>query len=106
MTLDQTRDSTIVGLILMAFYLARSLYHRQPAELTHAVIIITAAQGVVAAIALGSLAYFSSTDELGILREQKNSILVGALALTWVSVLAAYSSLMQPGRREKSSGKP
>lgn len=106
MTLEQTSYSIIAGLILIAFYLGRSLYYRQPAELIHAVIIITACQGVVAAIALGSLTYFSGAHELGILREQKDSILVGALALTWVSVISAYSSLMQPGHRAKSSGKP
>jgi len=44
MTLEQTSYSIIAGLILIAFYLGRSLYYRQPAELIHAVIIITACQ--------------------------------------------------------------
>ncbi|NWB94747.1 hypothetical protein HX882_02440 [Pseudomonas gingeri] len=104
MPLDQTDCSILGSLILIACYLGRSLYHRQAAELTHAVILITASSSLVAAIALGSLTYFAHADELGILRNQKNSILVGALALSWVSVTTAYASLMHPRRLAKSPG--
>ncbi|NWD68055.1 hypothetical protein HX870_10650 [Pseudomonas gingeri] len=104
MPLDQTDCSILGSLLLIACYLGRSLYYRQAAELTHAVILITASSSLVAAIALGSLTYFAHADELGILRNQKNSILVGALALSWVSVTTAYASLMHPRRLAKSPG--
>ncbi|UZE27829.1 hypothetical protein [Pseudomonas asplenii] len=102
MPLDQTRCSILIGLTFIALYLGHALYHRRPADLIHAVIIMTASSGVVSAFILGTLGFFSSREELGILQEQKGNLFVGALALTWVSVTETYSSVMQPRRQAKS----
>ncbi|WP_397452730.1 hypothetical protein [Pseudomonas sp. NA-150] len=104
MALDQISCSILGSLMLIAIYLGLSLYHKQPPDLSHALIIAMSSSGVVAAVALGSLTYFSEPENLGVLKDQKASILIGTLAMTWVSVVSAYSSVMHPLRAAKQSG--
>jgi hypothetical protein len=93
---DQTSCSVASSLFFIAIYLALSVHHRQPPELTHAVIIAMSCSGVVAAVVLGNLTWFSAPEALGVLGSSKPSIFIGTLAMIWVSITSVSSSVLHP----------
>ena len=93
---DQTSCSVVSSLLFIAIYLGLSVHHRQTPELAHAVIIAMSCSGVVAAIMLGNLTYFSSPEALGVLGNSKPSIFIGTLAMIWVSITSVNSSVQHP----------
>jgi len=93
---DQTSCSVVSSLLFIAIYLGLSAHHRQAPELAHAVIIAMSCSGVVAAIVLGNLTYFSAPDALGVLGNSKPSIFIGTLAMIWVSITSVTSSVLHP----------
>ncbi|WP_249675602.1 hypothetical protein [Pseudomonas abieticivorans] len=103
MPFDQISWSIGSSLFFIVLYLVRSMLYRCKPDLTHAVIIAMSCSSVVAAISLGTLTYLSVPEDLGVLRGQKASILIGALVMTWASAMSAYSSVMHPARRARLS---
>jgi hypothetical protein len=47
------------------------------------------------------MTYHAPAEQLGVLREHKTIVATGTLALVWVSVSAAFKSLMHPWRRSR-----
>lgn len=103
MALDQITCSIISSAIFILVYMAVAVYYKQRPDLAHAVIIAMSCSGVVAAIALGSITYMSKPDMLGVLSDQRGSILIGTLAMIWVSIASAYASITHPRRVSKES---
>lgn len=103
MALDQITCSIVSSLIFIALYVAIAAYYKQKPDLAHAVIIAMSCSGVVAAIALGSITYLSKPETLGVLAEQRGSILIGTLAMIWVSIASAYASITHPRRISKEA---
>jgi hypothetical protein len=95
---DQISCSVVSSLLFISVYLGLSFRYKQRPELAHAVIIAMSCSGVVAAIGLGTLAYFSPPEALGVLRDSKASILIGTLAMTWVSIASMIASVLHPRR--------
>lgn len=103
MALDQITCSIVSSVIFILVYVAIAAYHKQKPDLAHAVIIAMSCSGVVAAIALGSITYMSKPETLGVLAEQRGSILIGTLAMIWVSIASAYASITHPRRVSRES---
>ncbi len=101
MVLDQISCSIVSSVLCIAIYLGLCWYYEQKADLTHGVIIAMSMSGLVAACALGALTMASSLEEIGVFRDHKPSILIGTLAMIWVSVATAYQSVMHPVRLGK-----
>ena len=101
MPLDQFDCSIISSVLCIAIYLGLCWYYKQKADLTHGVIIAMSMTGLVAACALGSITMSSSLEQIGVFREHKPSILIGTLAMIWVSVTTAHQSVMHPVRSGK-----
>ncbi|MGW8466288.1 hypothetical protein [Pseudomonas sp. CLCA07] len=98
---DQFSCSIISSVLCIALYLGLCWYYKQKADLTHGVIIAISMTGLVAACALGSLTMSSSLEQIGVFRDHKPSILIGTLAMIWVSVTTAHQSVMHPVRSGK-----
>lgn len=106
MVLDQISCSIISSVLCIAVYLGLCWYYEQKADLTHGVIIAMSMSGLVAACALGALTMSTSPEEIGVFRDHKPSILIGTLAMIWVSVVTAYQSVMHSVRLGKSQANP
>lgn len=93
---DQVGWSIAFSLFCIFVYLALCGARRKAPGLTHAVMIAMSCSSVIAAILLGVTAYGAPPEELGVLREQKAGILLGALAMGWASVVSACTSVISP----------
>lgn len=98
MTAAQFEYSFFTSIVLISFYIGNAIFHRQTPDLTHAMIIATSCSSAVTAVLVGVMAYTTPAEQLGVLREHKAGVVTGTLALIWVSVSAAYKSLMHPRR--------
>lgn len=103
MALDQITCSIISSVLFIMIYIIVAVAHKQKPDLAHAVIIAMSCSGVVAAISLGTVTYMSKPEMLGVLAEQKGSILIGTMAMVWVSIASAYASITQPRRSAKEA---
>lgn len=98
MQIDQLGCSMVSSLLLLISYVATSLYRGQKPDLNQALIITTSCSAFVASISLAALTYTAKIEELGVLHDQKVVILIGCIALGWVSVSSAYASMLSPWR--------
>jgi len=93
---DQIGWSIAFSLLSIFIYLALCGVRRKVPGLTHAVMIAMSCSGFFAAVLLGVTAYGVPPEELGVLKEQKAGILLGALAMGWASVVSACTSVVSP----------
>lgn len=98
MSAGQFEYSFFTSVLLIALCLGSAAFYRQTPDLTHAMIIATSCSSAVAAVLVGVMTYTAAAEQLGVLREHKAGVATGTLALIWVSVSAAFKSLMHPRR--------
>jgi hypothetical protein len=101
MSAEQFEYSFFVSALLVSMYIGSALFYRQKPDLAHALIIATSCSSAMAAALAGFMTYHAPAEQLGVLPEHKTIVASGTLALVWVSVSAAFKSLMHPWRRSR-----
>ncbi|MGY4489756.1 hypothetical protein [Pseudomonas sp. TE3610] len=94
--IDPLRWSVGLSLSFILIYIVLCGYRRQVPTLTHVVMVAMSCASAVAAVLLGVTTYAAPVEDLGVLRDQKPGILLGALAMAWASVVSAWTSVVSP----------
>lgn len=107
MPLDPIAVSVVGGLVLTIVYILLAWYCKQAGDLQAAVIIAVSWSGCVAAFNLGWTAFFAPAESLGILQDERTTIMLGVGAMIWVSVASAYTQLRSPWvRKQQATDQP
>lgn len=93
--IDSLGWSLITSTAVLVIYFVVCLLSKKEPDLVRGITIAASCFGVVAAIALAWVTYRSAPADLGVLHDQKGPICIGAFAMAWVSVSAAYKSAMK-----------
>ncbi|NWB20132.1 MULTISPECIES: hypothetical protein [unclassified Pseudomonas] len=87
---DATLVFVVGAIVLMLIYFCVSWRVRFKPDLQHAVIICTAWAGFAPALYLGFQTCVAKAADLGVLSNQRVTILIGVAVVMWVSVSTVY----------------
>ncbi|WP_300719417.1 hypothetical protein [Pseudomonas sp.] len=87
--------SIISSGFFLALYFGLCFKNKNTPDLVQGMTITASCFGVVAAVSLIWVTYRSQPAELGVLYDQAGPICIGALAMAWVSVSAAYKATLR-----------
>jgi hypothetical protein len=89
MKIDLTLLVATISLVVLTFYFCTTFWgKRTKPDLTETVSLILTTAGIISAIKLGYIAVFEGNNFQGILADQRIPILVGSVAILWVSINA------------------
>nr|WP_288454555.1 hypothetical protein [uncultured Pseudomonas sp.] len=94
--IDQIGWSVICLIIAMIGYLGTCYFRKLSPDLSQGVTIFVGCLGLVAALDLMWITYRAAAADLGILANQKQSIMIGGFAMLWVSVSAIFKVYAKP----------
>lgn len=95
LAIDSLGWSLIASTAVLLLYFAVCLLTRKEPDLVRGITIAASCFGVIAAISLAWVTYRSAPADLGVLHDQKGPICIGAFAMAWVSVSAAYKAALK-----------
>lgn len=88
--INTTTLGIYLGIIVSIIYLIINLRKKKKPNLSHVAVIILSATAITVSFDLGKVALFATTDDLGILREQRVPMVLGAIAVVWTSIESVF----------------
>lgn len=88
--INSTTLGIYLGIACSVVYLIFHAIKKKKPNLSHVAVIILSATAITVSLELGKVALMASTDELGILKEQRVPMVLGAIAVVWTSIESVF----------------